>query len=94
MGMLFSYLKEYNEIAMRNKEEKEFKSTDEFLSNFKKTDRLHPVISLCVYYGEDEWDGPFCLTDMLEIPEKLKTLVSDYKNEFASAKKKWIIAFS
>ena len=27
---------------------------DEFLSNFKKTDRLHPVISLCVYYGERE----------------------------------------
>ena len=50
-----------------------------FLSNLKKTDRLHPVVSLCVYYGENEWDGPFCLTDMLEIPEKLKPLVSDYK---------------
>ena len=44
-----------------------------------KTDRLHPVISLCVYYGEKEWDGSFSLTDMLVIPEKLKMLVSDYK---------------
>ena len=79
IGDSFSYLKEYNEIAARNKAEKGFESSDEFLSNLKRTDRLHPVISLCVYYGEKEWDGPFCLTDMLEIPEKLKPLVSDYK---------------
>ena len=79
LGDSFSYLKEYKEIAARNRAEKGFESSDEFLSNLKKTDRLHPVVSLCVYYGENEWDGPFCLTDMLEIPEKLKPLVSDYK---------------
>ena len=45
----------------------------------RKTDRLHPVISLCVYYGEDPWDGPLCLTDMLEIPERVRPMVSDYK---------------
>lgn len=79
IGDAFSYLKEYNEIAARNRQNKDFTSSDEFLSNLKRTDRLHPVISLCVYYGENPWDGPFCLTDMLEIPEKLKPLVSDYK---------------
>lgn len=79
LGDAFSYLKEYHEIAARNQKDKTFSSSDEFLSNFKKTDRLHPVISLCVYYGENEWDGPFCLTDMLEIPQKLKPLVSDYQ---------------
>lgn len=79
IGDSLSYLKEYNEIAARNKAEKGCESSDEFLSNLKRTDRLHPVISLCVYYGENEWDGPFCLTDMLEIPEKLKPLVSNYK---------------
>ena len=45
----------------------------------KKTDRLHPVTSLCVYYGEDEWDGPLSLIGMLCIPEHLTPLVSDYK---------------
>ena len=79
IGDAFSYMKEYNEIAARNKKDREFASSDEFLSNLKKTDRLHPVISLCVYYGEKEWDGPFTLTDMLEVPDKLKLLVSDYK---------------
>ncbi len=54
IGDCFSYLKEYHEIAAKNRQEKDFVSSDEFLSNFKKTDRLHPVISLCVYYGEEK----------------------------------------
>ena len=93
IGDSFSYLKEYNEIAARNKAEKGFESSDEFLSNLKRTDRLHPVISLCVYYGEKEWDGPFCLADMLEIPEKLKPLVSDYKMNLLQLRKSGSLRF-
>ena len=73
VGDAFSYMKEYDEIAAVNKKNGDFHSADEFLSGFKKTDRLHPVISLCVYYGESEWDGPFSLKDMLEIPEKIES---------------------
>ena len=79
IGDGFSYLKEYQEIAAKNRKDKNFASSDEFLSNMKKTDRLHPMISLCVYYGENPWDGPLCLMDMLEVPEKIKSLVADYK---------------
>lgn len=79
VGDAFSYLKEYQEIAAKNRKDKKFASSDEFLSNMKKTDRLHPMISLCVYYGENPWDGPLCLMDMLEVPEKIKPLVADYK---------------
>lgn len=80
VGDALCYLKEYQEIAEKNKREvKEWKSVGEFLSRMKKTDRLHPVISICVYYGETEWDGPFCLKDMLVIPEALKPVVSDYQ---------------
>lgn len=46
---------------------------------YLKEYRLHPIISLCIYYGEDEWDGPLCLIDMLEIPDELKLMISDYK---------------
>lgn len=79
IGDAFSYLKEYQKLAAKNRKDKNFVSSDEFLSNLKKTDRLHPMISLCVYYGENPWDGPFSLVDMLKIPEKIKPLVSDYK---------------
>ena len=34
---------------------------------------------MCVYYGVYEWDGPLSLMDMLEIPEKIKQLVLDYR---------------
>lgn len=79
VGDAFSYMKEYDEIAAQNKKDNDFDSSDEFLSNFKKTDRLHPVISLCVYYGEREWDGPLSLKDMLKIPEELEAMIADYK---------------
>ena len=79
IGDSLIYLKEYNEIAAKNRKEKEYSTSDEFLSALKKDDRLHPVINLCIYYGEKEWDGPFNLLDMLVIPEYLKPLVSDYR---------------
>ena len=45
----------------------------------KKTDRLHSVLTICIYYGETPWDGPRSLIDMLEIPDAFKPLISDYK---------------
>jgi len=57
----------------------DFDTSDEFLSGLQKSDRLHPVISLCIYYGKEDWDGPFNLVDMLIMPEYLKPLVSDYR---------------
>lgn len=70
---------EFNEIAEKHRKEKDVKTPSEFLSGLKKEDRLHPIISLCIYYGEDEWDGPLCLIDMLKIPDELKLMISDYK---------------
>ena len=74
------YLKEYNELSARNKREKNYSSSGEFLSGLTKTDRLHPVIGLCIYYGEEEWDGPTNLVDMIQVTEDLKPMVSDYKS--------------
>ena len=79
IGDSLIYLKEYKEIAAKNRKENGFQSSNEFLSGLKKTDRLHPVITLCVYYGEEEWDGPNNLLEMLEIPKELESLVSDYR---------------
>ena len=93
IGDGFSYLKEYQEIAAKNRKDKNFASSDEFLSNMKKTDRLHPMISLCVYYGENPWDGPLCLMDMLEVPEKIKPLVADYKMNLLELRTSGLLQF-
>lgn len=61
--------------------------TDEFLSRFRKDDKLYPVITIVFYYG-DEWDGNFDLYDMFgfdddllnkEDMKTLKKYISNYK---------------
>lgn len=78
-GDVLCYLKEYQELKSWNRAEKDLPTDEEFLSGMKKGDRLHPVVSICVYYGEEPWDGPLKLKDMLVIPEELKPFVSDYR---------------
>lgn len=79
LGDTLGYVKEYQEIAKKNKTEGNWKGTEEFLSGFCKEDRLHPMVTVCIYYGENAWDGPMTLTDMLNIPKKLRSVVNDYK---------------
>ena len=38
-----------------------------------------PVVTLVLYYGEEDWDGPTCLHDMLDIPEEIKKYINDYQ---------------
>ena len=73
-----NYFKEYSQIAKNNKREKRISNT-EFLSGFKKTDRLHPVFTIVVYYSEIPWDGPKCLKDiMLPMAPELECYFNDY----------------
>ena len=74
------YLKEYREITRSRKRDGTLETKAEFLSKMKKEDRLHPVISLTIYYGENVWDGPHCLKDMVvEMPPVIEKVFSDYK---------------
>lgn len=56
-------------------------SRSEFLSGFGKNSKLHPCVTLVLYYGE-EWDGSrdlHGLLDFTDIPEELKSLVNNYE---------------
>ena len=47
-----------------------------------REDRLAPVITICLYYGTGEWEGPRELYDLLDIPEEyedMKPFMSNYK---------------
>lgn len=82
LGDALGYLKEYQEISGNNKKEGKWKNSEEFLSGFCKEDRLHPMVTICIYYGENIWDGPMSLKDMLNIPENLCSVVNDYRMNF------------
>lgn len=72
------YKKQYDSNA-RNYKKAEGLEEDEFLSRMKKTDKLIPVITVVVYYGEKSWDGATSLHEILNIPEGMAKYVNDYK---------------
>lgn len=55
-------------------------TSGEYLTGFYKEDRLIPVVTLVIYFGANEWDGPRNLHQMFAVQdEKLLALMPDYK---------------
>ena len=55
-------------------------TSEEFLSGFRKGDKLMPVITLVIYLGASKWDGPMSIHDMLSTKnEQLQRFVPDYR---------------
>lgn len=80
-----SYKKQYGSNARQYKTASGMEE-DEYLSRMKKTDKFTPVITIVLYYGEKAWDGAISLHGMLNIPEKMKALVNDYKMRLVEAR--------
>lgn len=51
---------------------------DERLSRVSKGTKITPIITVVFYTGEDVWDGPLSLYDMMDIDETIKAYVPDY----------------
>ena len=76
------YAKQVSELAADHRERRaKLKMTGaEYLSEFLKTDKLLPVITLMIHFSAAEWDGAKSLHEMLEWPDiHLKEYVQDYK---------------
>ena len=55
-------------------------TSEEFLSGLRKGDKLIPIITAVVYFGDTPWDGPRSLHDMLDFRnDAIKSYVPDYK---------------
>lgn len=54
--------------------------TDEFMSGMTKDEKFLPVITLVVYCGmEKSWDGAKCLHDLLDMDDRMKPYVTNYR---------------
>ena len=72
-NMLYDAMNYANQIEEAKKSYKKNTTKltpEEFLSGFRKEDKLLPVITLTVYFGAEEWDGPMSLHEMLKIDDK------------------------
>ncbi|MBR4513560.1 MAG: transposase [Lachnospiraceae bacterium] len=67
--------------SLKKESEGEKISGAEFLSGFRKNDKILPIITITVYFGTKEWDGPLSLHKMFDeaIDENVLSLIPDYK---------------
>ena len=78
-----TYKKQYNNNARQYKKQSAQQDArldeHEFLSKMKKTDRLMPVVTIVIYYGEKVWDAATSLHGILDIPAEMAPYVNDYR---------------
>lgn len=65
-----AFRKDTAHVGKKSTCEMPYASSGEFLSRIRKHDRLHPVVTLVVYWGEEEWQGAKCLHDILDFGEE------------------------
>ena len=51
---------------------------DERLSGIRKGTKATPIITVVFYTGEDPWDGPFSIHDMLDMDDRIRPFVPNY----------------
>lgn len=79
--MLFDALQyehQRKRIAAVHKRKKDLPGDEEYLSGFAKNDRLAPVLTAVIYYGEKPWNGPVSLWEMVDVPEEMEASFNDY----------------
>lgn len=73
-----SYEAQVKKLMAQNRKEKKRAYTRRLHDHQK----LAPVVTAVLHWGEKEWNGPRCLHDMLDFPEELeeelRPMVSDY----------------
>lgn len=75
------YRMQMERLKLQHRQAKDLKESGEFLSGMKKGEKLKPVCTIVLYYGEEPWDGPGDLYEMLElngIPEAVKGMIANY----------------
>ena len=88
--------KNFNDRRKQNKkagQSLEHLTAGEYLSRFRKKDRLIPIISLVFYYSSEPWDGPVDLYDMFQLEgtkeenEILEKYLPNYKINLVDAER-------
>ena len=80
--MLYDSMQYASQVDIKSKENKKNKkcsNSNEFLSGFTKEDKLVPVITLVVYFGSEEWDGPTNIRDMfIDVDKPIAKYLPNY----------------
>ena len=75
-----NYHSQWRKIEREHKKQKDVEG-DEFISGFSKEDKLVPITTTVLYFGQEEWDGPRRLKDMMDLdglPQEIQDMIADY----------------
>ncbi len=74
------YAQQVEVLQSEHKVKGDLIKSDEFLSGMHKEDRLLPVITICLYFGTEPWQGALSLMELFDPPDKrLLPYIQDYK---------------
>lgn len=76
-----SYDRQLKKIRKKHILLKDLRGSAQVLSGISPKDLLDPCVTIIVYYGEEPWNGPRCLKDMLKVedfPEIFRKYINDY----------------
>ena len=77
--MLYDSLGYSSELSvLEDTQDKVEWTVDERLSGIKKGTNVTPIVTVVFYTGEEPWDGPQSLHDMMDMDERIGVLVPDY----------------
>lgn len=75
-----TYTRQISNIRRKHRKRGEALSSAEFLSGLTAKDKLVPVVTLVVYWGQDAWNAPCSLHEMLEpVDEEVLSYINDYR---------------
>lgn len=75
------YDKQVRAIKQEHIRKKDLKGSAEFVGKFSVRDKIIPTITIVVYLGEEEWNGPRNLLDILnleDLPKEIRQLINGY----------------
>ena len=76
------YGRQLDDLHKKNEAKGDYANWDEKICRMKKSDRLIPVYTLCLYHGDRKWDGPRSLKDMMDFGDDedgMSSLFVDYR---------------
>ncbi|MCD7863154.1 MAG: Rpn family recombination-promoting nuclease/putative transposase, partial [Lachnospiraceae bacterium] len=74
------YAHQVEELKVKHRNAGDKGSSAEFLSDMHRDDHLIPVITICIHFGTEPWDGALSLKELFDLKdEHLLQYVQDYK---------------
>ncbi len=64
------YRKQLQALRKKNARAKDYETAAERMCRVKRNDRLNPSYTICLYHGEEAWDGPRTLKDMMKFEDE------------------------